>query len=398
MAANHPQLGSALSNIAELNRVYLEHQRESLREAEAGSRGSEKSAKNPKKRDDREKKPKKRKDKKRKDDRISKKRKRETDDTKSTRRKKSKSRSRKEREASSSSSSSSGSSGESSGGSDDNEPTDSDSRGASDSNAVDTAKRILARFPDVRTDLANILRSVDAGEAVSVAGVPDDFLRASLTALFRALGMRARETAKTGRLWSSRKGAEAVLARVAPAFEGVRGERLETLETRGKDARDSTAQSEEAKNVAPSVAPNDEAVVREAAVAKRADENDDARTTKPPVTNPTDEREPATHIEPAIGPSIGPSARPPPRVVLGRRCPLARRWRRRRRSRRTATSAPPPRSCARWSWSARRRAPPAAARVLAAARGSGDAYDILGVDPGDASGAGVDARAVTRRR
>ena len=40
----------------------------------------------------------------------------------------------------------------------------------------------------------------------------------------------------------------------------------------------------------------------------------------------------------------------------------------------------------------------AAARVLAAARGSGDAYDILGVDPGDASGAGVDARAVTRRR
>ena len=49
MAANHPQLGAALSNIAELNRVYLEHQRESLREAEAGSRGSEKSAKNPKK-------------------------------------------------------------------------------------------------------------------------------------------------------------------------------------------------------------------------------------------------------------------------------------------------------------------------------------------------------------
>ena len=319
MAANHPQLGSALSNIAELNRVYLEHQRESLREAEAGSRGSEKSAKNPKKRDDREKKPKKRKDKKRKDDRKSKKRKRERDDTKSKRRKKSKSRSRKEREASSSSSSSSGSSGESSGGSDDDaSDDDSDSRGASDSNAVETAKRILAEFPDVRTDLANILRSVDAGEAVSVAGVPDDNLRASLTALFRALGMRARETAKTGRLWSSRKGAEAVLARVAPAFEGVPlGERLETLETRGKDARDSTARAEEAKNVAPSVAPNDEAVVREAAVAKRADENDDARTTKPPVTNPTDEREPATHIEPAIGPSIGPSARPPPRVVLG---------------------------------------------------------------------------------
>ena len=398
MAANHPQLGSALSNIAELNRVYLEHQRESLREAEAGSRGSEKSAKNPKKRDDREKKPKKRKDKKRKDDRKSKKRKRERDDTKSKRRKKSESRSRKEREASSSSSSSSGSSGESSGGSDDNESTDSDSRGASDSNAVDTAKRILARFPDVRTDLANILRSVDAGEAVSVAGVPDDFLRASLTALFRALGMRARETAKTGRLWSSRKGAEAVLARVAPAFEGVRGERLETLETRGnkKDARDSTARAEEAKNVAPSVAPNDEAVVREAAVAKRADENDDARTTKPPVTNPTDEREPATHIEPAIGPSIGPSARPPPRVVLGPAMPPRAALEAAAALAADGDVGPAPAEIVREVElvGAEARAA-AAARVLAAARGSGDAYDILGVDPGDASGAGVDARAVT---
>jgi hypothetical protein len=391
MAANHPQLGAALSNIAELNRVYLEHQRESLREAEAGSRGSEKSAKNPKKRDDREKKPKKRKDKKRKDDRKSKKRKRERDDTKSKRRKKSKSRSRKEREASSSSSSSSGSSGESSGGSDDDASYDSDSRGASDSNAVDTAKRILAEFPDVRTDLANILRSVDAGEAVSVAGVPDDRLRASLTALFRALGMRARETAKTGRLWSSRKGAEAVLARVAPAFEGVRGERLVTLsEARGK----------EAKNVAPSVAPNDEAVVREAALAKRfsAEENDDARTTKPPVTNPTDdEREPpATHIEPAIGPSIGPSARPPPRVVLGPAMPPRAALEAAAALAADGDVGPAPPEIVREVElvGAEARAA-AAARVLAAVRGSGDAYDILGVDPGDASGAGVDARAVT---
>ena len=397
MAANHPQLGAALSNIAELNRVYLEHQRESLREAEAGSRGSEKSAKNPKKRDDREKKPKKRKDKKRKDDRKSKKRKRERDDTKSKRGKKSKSRSRKEREASSSSSSSSGSSGESSGGSDDDASYDSDSRGASDSNAVDTAKRILAEFPDVRTDLANILRSVDAGEAVSVAGVPDDRLRASLTALFRALGMRARETAKTGRLWSSRKGAEAVLARVAPAFEGVRGERHETLETRGKDARDSTARAEETKNVAPSVAPNDEAVVREAAVAKRADENDDARTTKPPVTNPTDEREPATHIEPAIGPSIGPSARPPPRVVLGPAMPP--------RAALEAAAAlaadgdvgpAPPEIVREVELVGAEARVAAAARVLAAARGDGDAYDVLGVDPPDASGDGASAAALKR--
>ena len=198
MAANHPQLGSALSNIAELNRVYLEHQRESLREAEAGSRGSEKSAKIRRSATTGRRSPRSARTRSARTTGKSKKRKRERDDTKSKRRKKSESRSRKEREASSSSSSSSGSSGESSGGSVDNEPTDSDSRGASDSNAVDTAKRILARFPDVRTDLANILRSVDAGEAVSVAGVPDDFLRASLTALFRALGMRAREAPKRG--------------------------------------------------------------------------------------------------------------------------------------------------------------------------------------------------------
>jgi len=413
MAANHPQLGAALSNIAELNRVYLEHQRESLREAEAGSRGSEKSAKNPKKRDDREKKPKKRKDKKRKDDRKSKKRKRERDDTKSKRGKKSKSRSRKEREASSSSSSSSSSSrssGESSGGSDDDGVVGC----ASDSNAVDTAKRILAGFPDVRTDLANILRSVDAGEAVSVAGVPDDRLRAEMTALFRALGMRARETAKTGRLWSSRKGAEAVLARGAPAFEGVGGEQtLETLsETRGKEkdaAPDpEVARAEEAKNLAPIVAPNEanEAVVREAALARRAEaknENDDARTTKPPVTNPTElhEREPVTHIEPpAIGPSIGPAmpppSRPPPRVVLGPAMPPRAALEAAAALAADGDVGPAPPEIVREVElvGAEARAA-AAARVLAAVRGSGDAYDILGVDPGVASGAGVDARAVT---
>ena len=36
MAANHPQLGAALSNVADLNRIYREHQRESAALAEAG--------------------------------------------------------------------------------------------------------------------------------------------------------------------------------------------------------------------------------------------------------------------------------------------------------------------------------------------------------------------------
>ena len=42
MAANHPQLGTALANIAELNKVYLEHQRESLREAAGDARRASK--------------------------------------------------------------------------------------------------------------------------------------------------------------------------------------------------------------------------------------------------------------------------------------------------------------------------------------------------------------------
>ena len=39
MAANHPQLGAALSNVADLNRIYREHQRESAALAEAARRG-----------------------------------------------------------------------------------------------------------------------------------------------------------------------------------------------------------------------------------------------------------------------------------------------------------------------------------------------------------------------
>ena len=104
------------------------------------------------------------------------------------------------------------------------------------------------------------------------------------------------------------------------------------------------------------------------------------------MTNPTDEREPATHIEPAIGPSIGPSARPPPRVVLGPGdAPRRERWRA------AALAAdgdvgPAPEIVREVELVGAEARAAAAARVLAAARGSGDAYDILGVDPGDASG------------
>ena len=40
MAANHPQMSTALKNIADLNAVYLQHQRESLKAAEEDTRNA----------------------------------------------------------------------------------------------------------------------------------------------------------------------------------------------------------------------------------------------------------------------------------------------------------------------------------------------------------------------
>ena len=395
MAANHPQLGAALSNVAELNRVYLEHQRESLREVDVGSRAGEKIAKHAKKRT-REKKPKKRKDKKREDDRKSKKRRREKDHTTKRPRKKSKSRSRKAREASSSSSTSSGSSGDSSDdGSDDDASRDSASKDASVREmrrdpaeeiefgrvAVDTAERILARFPDVRGDLANILQSVDAGEAVSVAGVPDADLRASLTTLFHALGLRTLN-AKSGTLWSSRTGAEATLPRLAPAF-AMAGKTLEadeglgTEKERGVDARDGR-ETTRARAEAVSFG----SALRES--AKPEDAGPDAATIASTVTA-------------SIGPSIGPSARPPPRVALGPAMPpRATLEAAAALAAEDAVGPAPPEIVREVELVGAEARVAAAARVLAAARGDGDAYDVLGVDPPDASGDGASAAALKR--
>ena len=45
MAANHPQMSAALKNIADLNAVYLAHQRESLKAAEDDARRASRSSK-----------------------------------------------------------------------------------------------------------------------------------------------------------------------------------------------------------------------------------------------------------------------------------------------------------------------------------------------------------------
>ena len=49
MAANHPQMSAALKNIADLNAVYLAHQRESLKAAEDDARRASRSSKKSKK-------------------------------------------------------------------------------------------------------------------------------------------------------------------------------------------------------------------------------------------------------------------------------------------------------------------------------------------------------------
>ena len=193
MAANHPQMSAALKNIADLNAVYLAHQRESLKAAEDDARRASRSSKKSKK--DSKRKDKKRKDKNSKKDRKSRKHKDDKKDKKS----------RKERKASSSSGSSSGASSSDS----DLDSASEDRRGRRGGGriaqreelergrtAAECARQILAKFPDVRGDLRGLLRTVDDGEAVAVDGIPDDRLRALVAHLFDSLGLA--RSSKTG--------------------------------------------------------------------------------------------------------------------------------------------------------------------------------------------------------
>ena len=200
MAANHPQLGAALSNVAELNRVYLEHQREALREQEAEARRARKSSRDPKPRSKSKKKSKDRK----------KDRKKGSRKDEGRRKDKKKRKDAKSRKASKSSRrASSRSRSDSSSGSDSGSDSDASSSSSSSSGAraprgrdlqrdelargraaTEAARHILAKFPDVRADLRGLLRTLDDGEAVAVDGVPDDRLRALIVHLFDNLGLR----------------------------------------------------------------------------------------------------------------------------------------------------------------------------------------------------------------
>jgi hypothetical protein len=211
MAGNHPQLGTALSNVAELNKIYLEHQREALREADdrerAAARAIRRASKDSKKASKDSKKAKKRKEKRGRKKKESKEKKGKGKAERKERKETGTERRSDERGASGSEGSSDGSSSDSgsdSGSSDGRfaskqqlqqqqrrssarELKDELARGRA---AAEAARHILAKFPKARGDLRGLLRTIDDGEAVAIDGVPDQRLRGLLSHLFDALGLR----------------------------------------------------------------------------------------------------------------------------------------------------------------------------------------------------------------
>lgn len=236
--ANHPQLGTALSNVAELNNIYLLHQREALREAEEEERAAATAAKRASKESKRSKKKKGKKEKKKKEKKKEKKsKKKDAKESKEKEKEKVKGghcrrRDDDERAAASGSDDSSDEGGNS----------DSDSGSSSDSErspsrqqqrqqqqrtssrdelargraAAEAARHILAKFPETRGDLRGLLHTVDDGEAVAIEGIPDERLRALLSHLFDNLGLR--KSAKTGAHLLP-KGAPKVSVKLALIFD-----------------------------------------------------------------------------------------------------------------------------------------------------------------------------------
>ena len=415
MAANHPQLGAALSNIAELNRIYLEHQRESLRAADGV--GADES------RDKKRKKSKKAKrDKKGKDKGKGKskgKRKRDKDDRDS--KKKSKKRKKERKDVSSSSSSSDSSVG--SGPSDDESsesksqmkkltPEEQLQRGRT---AMECTKHILAKFPDVRNDFRNILKSIDDGEAVSVDGVPDVGLKKLLTTLFDALGL-LRLSKKSNARSLPKDFPEKLLSKLAPVFD-MTTEQLTPFrdKTSPSDCREDAKSDgdEKIKNrVANKTKPVTIGMTGEEAEAILADNNledtvpgihgtvhansstvdetnardgnlskpSDAAAARPgDVKKPTDEIGPSTDPPAApIGPSSAPPTKPPPRV-LGPAMPPRAMLEAAAQELNDDVGPAPPEIVQEVALVGADARVAAAKRVLCVLQQKGDAYDVLGV-------------------
>eukprot|EP00897_Mesotaenium_endlicherianum_P003367 jgi/Mesen1/3058/ME000018S02364 len=124
-------------------------------------------------------------------------------------------------------------------------PSSSDSDGGSDgsagssSNSLDMeenevhqksrkrAQLLLQHFPDLQSDLVQLLENVDRGQAVDVSGVPDATLREGLQGLLRSLGLRRSSLG----LFALRQGRARTLATLAsvlqPAAAAGRGQQEE---------------------------------------------------------------------------------------------------------------------------------------------------------------------------
>ena len=408
MAANHPQLGAALSNVAELNRVYLEHQREALREQEAEARRSSKSSRDPKPRRGGSASKKKSKDRKKDRKKGSRKYEGRRKDKKKRKDAKSRKASKSSRRASSRSRSDSSSGSDSGSDSDASSSSSSGARAprgrhlqrdelARGRAATEAARHILAKFPDVRADLRGLLRTLDDGEAVAVDGIPDDRLRALIVHLFDTLGLRRGGAARAHIL---PEGAPKIVPRLALVFDETREQLAPFARARSpwrETERRTSGRGSETVRSGPTERSEDVLEGRTVtgdearAILETADEKviDAEPVAEPVVAEPAVAQpvvaEPAV-AEPVVAEPAGPAPRP---RVLG-------------------PAAPPPEflaaAAAEFADAAVGPAPPevveevelvgAAARSAAAAKTvavasdpSKDAYDVLGAAPGDAPAA-----------
>jgi len=413
MAANHPQLGAALSNVAELNRVYLEHQREALREQEAEARRSSKSSRDPKPRRGGSASKKKSKDRKKDRKKGSRKDEGRRKDKKKRKDAKSRKASKSSRRASSRSRSDSSSGSDSGSDSDASSSSSSGARAprgrhlqrdelARGRAATEAARHILAKFPDVRADLRGLLRTLDDGEAVAVDGIPDDRLRALIVHLFDTLGLRRGGAARAHIL---PEGAPKIVPRLALVFDETREQLAPFARARSpwrEPERRTSGRGSETVRSGPTERSEDVLEGRTVtgdearAILETADEKviDAEPVAEPVVAEPVVAQpvvaEPAVAepvvAEPAVAEPAGPAPRP---RVLG-------------------PAAPPPEflaaAAAEFADATVGPAPPevveevelvgAAARSAAAAKTvavasdpSKDAYDVLGAAPGDAPAA-----------
>lgn len=82
-------------------------------------------------------------------------------------------------------------------------------------NAADAARRLLAEFPALRPELRELLRNLDARQAVDLAGLPDPALRARLAALLTHLGLKA---SKSGTSFNPPSNHPPLLPQLAPVL------------------------------------------------------------------------------------------------------------------------------------------------------------------------------------